>query len=726
MVNMMDWRKRVYCGDLTPSYEGKEVLLMGWVDAIRDHGNILFIHLRDIRGIAQVVFDPRISQNSYDKATSLKEEYVIEVRGKVAQRAAGTQNPNLETGDIEIFANDLTIFSGSKTLPFQISEKAMVFGEELQANPENVDEDLRLRYRYLDLRRPSLQDHFVKRYEIIKSIRAYLDKLNFIEIETPFLTKSTPEGARDYLVPSRVHPGKFYALPQSPQLFKQLLMISGMDRYFQIARCFRDEDLRPNRQPEFTQLDLEASFVDEEFIYEVIEDLTFRMFEVGDISLPRPFPKMSYKEAMERYGTDRPDLRFDMDFKEVSDILQDTGYTVFRQTIKQGGQIKGFCVRGQADALSKNVLQNEYAMKIVPGFGARGMTWMKIIEGKLQSNIVQFFSQAEQERMIERFRAREGDVLMMIADISRDLVNRVLCDLRLHVAERLGLIPKGRFCPVWVTDFPLFELKDDELSSQHHPFTMPDRIDFDPTDRKDLLALNSRAYDLVMNGEELGGGSIRIHRMDIQKRIFQALGLSRDAVETKFGFFLKALEYGTPPHAGLALGLDRVMAMILKASSIRDVMAFPKNRRAFCPLTRSPSTVDLGQLDELGLVVNVSEEMSENGIIKSRQKDFIGSDDKVTQRISEKEVKHVAKLARLRLENSEARSYQKDLNAVLEHFATLQELNTEEVHPMSHVLELNNVWREDKPGKSEGTGPLLSNAPMREKDYFRVPKILEG
>ena len=407
--------------------------------------------------------------------------------------------------------------------------------------------------------------------------------------------------AGETIVPSRIHQGRFYALPQSPQLFKQLLMMAGADRYFQIVRCFRDEDLRPNRQPEFTQLDLEASFIDEEFIYEVVEELACRMFAVGDIRLARPFPRMTYQEAMERYGSDRPDLRFGMAFEEVTDLLQETRYGVFREVIRQGGIVKGFCVTGRAEALSKNVLQNEYALRIAPELGARGMTWMKVVDGTPQSNIVQFFSRAELDAILGRFGASDGDVLMMIADTSRDLVNRVLSSLRLHMAERLGMIPPDAYRPLWVTDFPLFEIKEGGIGSQHHPFTMPDRSDFDPANRKELANLRSRAYDLVVNGEELGGGSIRIHRMDIQRRIFEALRLSPEEIETKFGFFLRALEYGAPPHGGLALGLDRVAAMILKTSSIRDVIAFPKNRSAYCPLTEAPSWVEPVQIAELGL-----------------------------------------------------------------------------------------------------------------------------
>lgn len=719
----MEWRQRIYCGELTPSDAGKDVLLMGWVDAFRDHGSLLFIHLRDVRGIVQVVFNPEISKDSYEKAVGLKEEYVIQVRGRVALRRKGTENPNLRTGGIEVLAHDMDVLSLSRTLPFKISEKAIAFGEDIKANPEMVDEELRLQYRYLDLRRPSAQELFIKRYEIIKCIRAYLDQLHFMEIETPLLTKSTPEGARDYLVPSRVHKGKFYSLPQSPQLFKQLLMMSGMDRYFQIARCFRDEDLRPNRQPEFTQLDLEASFIDEEFIYEIIEELTVRIFALGGISLPRPFPRMTYEDAMERYGSDRPDLRFGMAFEEVTDLLKETGYAVFRQVLQAGGCIKGFCVTGQADSLSKNLLQNEYAMKIAPSFGAKGMTWMKAANGRFESNIVQFFTESELGRLKDRFHARDGDVLILIADASRDLVNKVLAALRLHLAERLRLIPEDRYDPLWVTDFPLFELKDGKLGSQHHPFTMPDRIDFDPANKEECLSLKSRAYDLVMNGEELGGGSIRIHRMDIQRKIFLALELTEEELEAKFGFFLRALEYGAPPHGGLALGLDRVIAMILKASSIREVIAFPKNRSAYCPLSRAPSHVEASQLKELGLALPGAGFAQERALRAPVEQEAGPSGP---EKITPEHVRHIAKLARLKLTDSEVLLFQKDLNSILEYVETLRELDAENVPPMSHVIPMKNVWREDKPAKAGKPEEILSNAPAREKGFFKVPKIIEG
>jgi len=719
----MNWKERTYCGDVSRRHIGSDVILMGWVDAIRDHGHILFIHLRDVQGIVQAIFDPNISADTYQPALELRQEDVIEITGTVAQRAEGTENPNLATGDLEVFVREINILSKANPLPFQISEKAMVFGEEIRTSPESLDEELRLRYRYLDMRRPSIQRLFRKRHEVVQCIREILEERRFIEVETPFLTKSTPEGARDYLVPSRVHQGRFYALPQSPQLFKQMLMMGGMDRYFQIARCFRDEDLRPNRQPEFTQLDLEASFIDEEFVYELIEELTCRMFRVGDIQLPRPFPRMTYQEAVSRYGTDRPDTRFGMTFEDVTPILQDTNYSIFRDIIQKGGLVKGFCVKAQAHVLSKNVLQNEYAQQIVPSFGGSGMTWMKVANGTLESNIVQFFSRSERDRIMSCFDAEEGDVLLMIADTSHKLVHSVLCDLRLHVAKRIGLIGEDAYSPLWITDFPLFELKEDGIQSLHHPFTMPDRTDFDPKNETELLTLRSRAYDLVVNGEELGGGSIRIHTMDVQRKVFDALGLSSEEIESKFGFFLKAFEYGTPPHGGLALGLDRMIAMILKTPSIREVIAFPKNRSALCPLTRAPSPASPHQLEELGLLKGSGRDA------KKTVKEHVTADHRPSKKkttITREEVQHVARLARLKISESEAERLQKDLSAVLNHFDTLQELDTRDVAPMSHVLELKNVWREDQAHPADMTEALLRNAPDREETYFKVPRILEG
>jgi len=722
-LEMMEWKQRVYCGEVVRALEGKAVLLMGWIDALRDHGQLLFTHLRDMSGIVQLVFDPRANESAYALAGSLKQEDVVKVVGRVAARQWGTENPHLATGDVEIFVDSLELISRAGPLPFRISEKAMVFGEEIKLSPEHVDEELRLQYRYLDLRRPSVSANLVMRYHMIKRMRDYLHTLRFVEVETPILTKSTPEGARDYLVPSRVHRGRFYALPQSPQMFKQILMMGGMDRYFQIARCFRDEDLRPNRQPEFTQLDMEASFIDESFYYEIIEELVARLFEMGEIQLPRPFPRMTFDEAMNRYGTDRPDTRFDLTFEDVTDIVKQTRYAVFNRIVSQGGCVKGFCIRGRAAELSKNLLQNEYALRIVPSLGGKGMTWMKITDGKLDSNIVQFFGENEQRGILNRFSGQEGDVVIMVADSSQETVHRVLGRLRLHMGERFGLIPQDRFSPLWVTDFPLFEMKQEGIGSQHHPFTMPDREDFDPENLADLLALKSRAYDLVINGEEVGGGSIRIHQMETQKRVFKALGLSETEAEIKFGFFLRALQLGAPPHGGIALGIDRLVSMILKTRSIRDVIAFPKNRSAVCPLTECPATVDDTQLTELGLIHTSGDAVPR---ISEAGRDGSMGGRPHAARISLEEVRHVAKLARLDLDQEEISAFSRDLNSILDYVNALAELDTRDVAPTSHAMGSTNVWRDDEPEDMVTTASLLKNGPEREQNYFKVPKILEG
>ncbi len=599
----MTYKDRSHCGYLSLSdVDSNNVRLMGWVDALRDHGDVLFIHLRDRSGIVQVVFNPGfISSDVYERAVSLRNEYCVVVTGRVVKRSEDTENRNIETGKIEVAASDLIILNESLTIPFPISEKAMVTGATV-SSAGSVGEDIRLKYRYLDLRRPTIQEHLIKRDQITGCVRDYLRMNGFIEVETPILTKSTPEGARDYLVPSRVHRQHFYALPQSPQLFKQLLMIGGLERYFQIARCFRDEDLRPNRQPEFTQLDIEASFVDEEFIYEIMEELIVKVFAIKNIVLQKPFPRMTWQESMDTMGTDRPDIRFDLRFVEATDIFGDTNYGIFKNIVEKNGSIKGININGQSKKLSKNVLQNEYAKQIVPSFGARGMTWMRVVDGVLESNIVQFFSEGEQNEILKRFQAEDGDVIIMIADQSSKNVNNVLGLLRLNIADRFNLIPSKTYAPLWITDFPLFESTKTGITSNHHPFTAPQQSEFNPDDREKLLQLRSRAYDLVINGEELGGGSIRINERHTQEKIFRALGLSKEDVEEKFGFFLDALEYGTPPHGGIAIGMDRLVSMILDTSSIREVIAFPKNRNACCPLTNAPSPVVYRQLAELGLM----------------------------------------------------------------------------------------------------------------------------
>ncbi len=700
---------RSYCGNLDLADVGKEIHLAGWVDALRDHGEVLFIHLRDRTGIVQVVFGPEFTPPEVCRlAGSLRSEFCVAVSGRIHKRAVGTENPHIETGNIEVMVQDLSILGRAALLPFAISEKAMVAGGSIGA-ADSVSEDLRLQYRYLDLRRPSMQQHLVKRYRIVKTARDLLDERGFLEIETPVLTKSTPEGARDYLVPSRHHPNHFYALPQSPQLFKQLLMVAGFERYFQVVRCFRDEDLRPNRQPEFTQLDLEASFIDEEFIFNLVEELTERIFAVGDITLTRPFPRMTHHDAMELYGTDRPDTRFDLRMIETTDIFADTRYSIFKQILQRGGCIKGINVRGQSEKLSKNVLQNEYAKEIVPSFGAKGMTWMRVLDGDLDSNIVQFFSEQEKRLVLERFGARNGDVILMIADGSRDLVLSALGQLRLHLAGRLDLVPHGVFRPLWVTDFPLFEATDGGVTSNHHPFTAPDRVDFDPADRDGLLGLRSRAYDLVVNGEELGGGSIRINNKAVQMKIFQALGLTEAEIEEKFGFFVRALDYGAPPHGGLALGMDRVVSMILGTSSIREVTAFPKNRSAYCPLTQAPSQVTVEQLGELGLLdLGAPKEIP--GIQK--QQELIDS---------------LSWVSRIGLGPTERAAVTSAVADAMR-LAELMERRSGDDEPVLSPVTVTNRMREKAPAAIAAlstSGELLKNAPSVKGNYFKVASILD-
>lgn len=591
----MNWKTRSYAESITQDHINTSATFYGWVDTIRDHGHLLFIHLRDVTGLIQVVFDPEKSKAVFDLANTLRSEFVVEVSGIIMERSEDTKNPKLKTGHIEVVADQLIVLNTSETPPFLVTEK------DKDEHAFNVDEELRLKYRYLDLRRQSMQKNITTRSKILKEVRDYLYDENFHEIETPVLTKSTPEGARDYLVPSRVHAESFYALPQSPQLFKQLLMVSGFDRYFQIVKCFRDEDLRPNRQPEFTQIDIEASFIDETYIYQLVETLVKRLFTLNNITLPDTFPHMTYDDAMEKYGNDHPDLRFGMELVNVSDVCKDVNYKIFQMILKGNGLIKGMNIKNAADKLSKNVMQNEIAMTLIPQMGAKGLTWMKVIDGKLESNIVQFFTDEQQERLMKTLNAEDNDILVFIADTNHALVNDVLGRFRVYIANRLGLIDKTKFCPVWITDFPLFELSEGRVSSIHHPFTQPNTPAHSSMSKESLLALKSRAYDIVINGEEVGGGSIRIHNPKEQEEIFKILNLTADEIEEKFGFFVNALKYGTPPHGGLALGLDRLISMIIGTDSIREVIPFPKNRMAHCPLTNAPDKVTSAQLNELNL-----------------------------------------------------------------------------------------------------------------------------
>lgn len=583
-----DWKRTHGCGSLREDDAGQEVLLMGWVNNRRDLGNLIFIDLRDREGITQVVFDPQADQESHERAHILRNEWVVAVKGEVAKRIKGQDNPNMSTGKIELRAKDLKILNETETPPFQVDGAV------------DASETLRLKHRYLELRRPQVFNIFKKRHQIVSSIRAFLDREGFVEVETPFLTKSTPEGARDYLVPSRVNKGLFYALPQSPQLFKQLLMIGGFDRYYQIVRCFRDEDLRADRQPEFTQVDLEMSFVDEKQVIGIFEGMMKEIFQlVLNREIHTPIERLEYSEAMGRFGTDRPDRRFDMELNDITDIAARSDFKVFQGIVEEGGVIKAITVKQGAPSLSRKVL-DELSARAVE-CGAKGLFWAKVTDNDWQSSLKKFFGEEEKKRLNERVGGEPGDLLLITADKGA-IANETLGMLRLEVAQRLNLIPEQAYSFVWITHFPLFEYDETEerLQAVHHPFTAPLEQDLhlfeDHPDR-----VRARSYDLVLNGTEIGGGSIRIHDLATQSRIFNILGISPEEAQNKFGFLLNALKHGAPPHGGMALGLDRLVAMMVGAESIREVIAFPKTTSATCPLTEAPSYVDEEQLKELGL-----------------------------------------------------------------------------------------------------------------------------
>jgi aspartyl-tRNA synthetase len=584
-----------HCCELNDTDIDKEVVLMGWVQHRRDHGGVVFIDLRDKEGITQIVFNPENAAEIHKKAQTLRNEYVLGVKGRVIGRPADMVNSNMETGAIEVMADELLIFSKAVTPAFQIEDRI------------EASESIRLQYRYLDLRRPQLKNNILARHKATMSIRNYLNANGFIDIETPFLTKSTPEGARDYLVPSRVNQGDFYALPQSPQLFKQLLMISGFDKYYQIVKCFRDEDLRADRQPEFTQIDMELSFVNEQEVMEVAEKMIINVFkDVMDIDLVTPFAQITYAEAMRRFGLDRPDLRFGLELCDVSDLVENTGFKVFASVVKKGGLVKAINAKGCASFSRKQI---DDLTDFTAVYRAKGLAWIKIKEdASWQSPIAKFFTDEEKDELRKRLDMEPGDIIFFVADQAK-ITNEALGQLRNELAKRLGLVSDDVYEFIWVTHFPLLDYDETEKRYQalHHPFTAPQEEDIEKLST-DPLSVNSRAYDLVLNGIEIGGGSIRIHDTELQSKVLSCLGIDAEEAAEKFGFLLEALESGAPPHGGIAFGLDRLMMLLCKEDSIRNVIAFPKTQKATCLLTQAPSKTSSKQLQELAIKVTKIEE----------------------------------------------------------------------------------------------------------------------
>lgn len=594
MGETMHGLKRTHrCTEINNQHIDKNVTVMGWVQRRRDLGGVIFIDLRDRSGLLQIVFDiSSIGEEGFKKAEKLRSEFVIAVEGIVENRSEETINPNLKTGTIEIRANKLRILSEAETPPFQIEENS------------NVKEDLRLKYRYLDLRRPDLQKNLIMRHKVASITRSFLNEKGFLEIETPMLTKSTPEGARDYLVPSRVHPSNFYALPQSPQIFKQLLMLSGYDRYYQIVKCFRDEDLRADRQPEFTQIDMELSFVDVDDIININEKLLQKLFkEVVNIDISLPIEKLTYQEAMDRFGSDKPDTRFGMELIDLTETVKDCGFKVFADVVKNGGSVRAINAKGCGNFPRRTI---DALGEFTKTYGAKGMAWIVINEdGTYKSAITKFFTDEEVEKIIEKVNGQPLDLIMFAAD-NNDIVYDVLGNLRLEVARRLELLNKDEYKFVWVTEFPLLEWSREQkrFVAKHHPFTMPMDEDIHLLETKPEK-VRAKAYDICLNGVEIGGGSIRIYQRDVQENMFEVLGFSKEEAYERFGFLLDAFKYGVPPHGGLAYGLDRMVMLMAKEDSIRDIIAFPKVKDASCPMTEAPSTVEEHQLEELSLKIDM-------------------------------------------------------------------------------------------------------------------------
>lgn len=692
-------KRTSYCGALRETNVNQIHTVMGWVQNKRDMGGVIFIDLRDREGILQVVFDGRnLTPEAFAAAEALKLESVIAVEGPLRIRGEETYNPKLVTGTIELAAKKLEVLSEAAALPFSMSEAG------------NVREELRLQYRFLDLRRPKLLNNLKFRHRLTKLIHDYLDGQGFLQVETPMLTKSTPEGARDYLVPSRVHQGMFYALPQSPQIFKQLLMVGGVDKYYQIARCFRDEDLRADRQPEFTQVDMELSFVDQEDILEHLEKMFKHLFrEALGVEFQEPFPRLTWQQAMNRYGSDKPDLRFGLPIVDLTQQLKGCGFSVFRKAIDEGGMVRAVNVKGHGNFTRSAIEElTEKALKL----GAKGMAWIALKDdGEPYSILTKYFSQEEFQSLLDAVDGKPGDFILFCAD-QFSTVCRTLGGLRLELADMLGLRKPGDYRFLIVTDFPEFEYSQEEgrYLATHHPFTMPYPEDI-PYLISDPARVRAQAYDVVLNGVELGSGSMRIHQKDVQRKMFEALGFSEEQIQERFGFMVNAFQYGTPPHGGFAFGLDRLAMQMLEAESLRDVIAFPKNKDAVCPMTQAPNVVDPHQLEVLGLAALLSKEGTGKAVQK-RQRPKI-------------DVENVANLSKLLLSPEEKEAAAKDMEEIVEFANQLQAIDTENIPAAAHTARLTNVFREDIPQTSCPRELLLENAPEQHDGCVFVPQVVE-
>ena len=692
-------KRTSYCGALRETNVNQIHTVMGWVQNKRDMGGVISIDLRDREGILQVVFDGRnLTPEAFAAAEALKLESVIAVEGPLRIRGEETYNPKLVTGTIELAAKELEVLSEAAALPFSMSEAG------------NVREELRLQYRFLDLRRPKLLNNLKFRHRLTKLIHDYLDGQGFLQVETPMLTKSTPEGARDYLVPSRVHQGMFYALPQSPQIFKQLLMVGGVDKYYQIARCFRDEDLRADRQPEFTQVDMELSFVDQEDILTHLEKMFKHLFrEALGVEFQEPFPRLTWQQAMDRYGSDKPDLRFDLPIVDLTQQLKGCGFSVFRKAIDEGGMVRAVNVKGHGNFTRSAIEElTEKALKL----GAKGMAWIALKDdGEPYSILTKYFSQEEFQSLLDAVDGKPGDFILFCAD-QFSTVCRTLGGLRLELADMLGLRKPGDYRFLIVTDFPEFEYSQEEgrYLATHHPFTMPYPEDI-PYLISDPARVRAQAYDVVLNGVELGSGSMRIHQKDVQRKMFEALGFSEEQIQERFGFMVNAFQYGTPPHGGFAFGLDRLAMQMLEAESLRDVIAFPKNKDAVCPMTQAPNVVDPQQLEVLGLAALLSKEGTGKAVQK-RQRPKI-------------DVENVANLSKLLLSPEEKEAAAKDMEEIVEFANQLQAIDTENIPAAAHTAKLTNVFREDIPQTSCPRELLLENAPEQHDGCVFVPQVVE-